>query len=151
MNLLGPGHFRVFRNLSFTLSDSNTQYKCDDDMINSLLYDVWMTSLPKTVWTELSLPQKRNSADIDFAFLATRGGLIRFQDFSPLGNAKTIERDLSKFGGLFTADRYPLFYRRAAGYPPGTFVYSQSTNSRNRFQSFLRDLSCLLEYTITYH
>ena len=118
------------------LSDSSTQYKCDDDMINSLLYDVWMTSLPKTVWAERT--EKRNSADIDFAFLATRGGLIRFQDFSQLGKAKTIERDLSKFGGLFTADRYPLFYRRAAGYPPGTFVYSQATNSRNRFHSFLR-------------
>jgi hypothetical protein len=92
-------------------------------MISSLLYDVWMTAMPMTLWTELFIQDKK-SRMIDFAFLVTRGGLIRFYDNSAPGNAKNISPDLEKYGKLFSNGRYPLFYRRAASYPQGTYVYS---------------------------
>lgn len=94
-------------------------------MISSLLYDVWMTGMPFTLWTEL-FRHTKNSADIDFAFLATRGGLLRFYDNSNPGESKTILNNLAKYGNLYKQDQYPLFYRRAASYPSGTYVYSQS-------------------------
>ena len=35
-----------------------------------------------------------------------------------------MQKDLRNYGELFLPDRYPLFYRRAASYKPGTYVYS---------------------------
>ena len=87
-----------------------------------------MTAMPMTLWTELFL-QENKSADIDFAFLATRGGLFRFYDNSNPGESKTIENDLAQYGDLYKEDRYPMFYRRAASYPSGTYVYSQGAGN----------------------
>ena len=100
-------------------------------MINSLLYDVWMTSAPMTLWTEF-FNRRQESRDIKFAFLVTRGGLIRFHDNWEKGKARSIGNDLSQYGGLFEKDQYPLIYRRTASYDPGTYVYYQSNNPTYR-------------------
>ena len=94
------------------------------------------------MWSEFFKP-KGDGTYIDFAFLATRGGLVRYYDNSQPGQGKTIQY-LSKYGDddtvtdLYAPNRYPLFYRRATTYPPGTYVYSQS---RSEISSFLQVMS----------
>ena len=89
------------------------------------------------MWAEFFRPEG-DGTYIDFAFLATRGGLIRYYDNSGPGDRKTI-KNLAKYGDddtisdLYAANRYPLFYRRAATYPPGTYVYSQSRSENSSF------------------
>lgn len=89
------------------------------------------------MWTEFLRPQG-DSSFIDFAFLATRGGLVRFYDNSLAGQSKAL-LDLAKYGdgdddtNLYSEQRYPLFYRRAATYPPGTYVYAQARTDYNTF------------------
>ena len=63
-------------------------YTCDMRMINALLYDIWITALSSTVWVE-DFKAKNDTGDIDFAFLATRGGLVRFHDNGAAGKAKS--------------------------------------------------------------
>ena len=80
------------------------------------------------LWTEF-LPAEKGKTNsnrklLEFAFLSTRSGLTRFFDNSPTGESKNVSKDLRNYGELFLPDRYPLFYRRAASYKPGTYVYS---------------------------
>ena len=99
-------------------------------MINSLLYDIWITSAPMTLWTEF-FNRRQESSDIKFAFLMTRGGLIRFHDNSQdFGKPRSIEKDLSQYGELYEKDQYPAIYRRTSSYDPGTYVYYQTNNPK---------------------
>ena len=115
-------------------------------MINALLYDIWITSTCTNVWFEIFKKtggDKSQTNNVDFAFLATRGkilakglilywrnsgGLVRFYDNGGRGDSKSIDQ-LKRYGPGFQKNRYPLYYRRAASYPPGTYVFSHPNHT----------------------
>ena len=55
-------------------------YQCDQKMINALLYDIWITSTCTNVWFEIFKKtggDKSQTNNVDFAFLATRGKILK--------------------------------------------------------------------------
>ena len=89
-------------------------------MVNSLLYDIWITSTVPNVWAEI-MKKPKNKTDVDFAFLATRGGLVRFYDNGARGDSKTID-ELGNYGPGFQKNRYPLYYRNEFYFSPSSRI-----------------------------
>uniref|UniRef100_A0A670JKV3 Calcium voltage-gated channel auxiliary subunit alpha2delta 4 n=1 Tax=Podarcis muralis TaxID=64176 RepID=A0A670JKV3_PODMU len=62
---------------------------------------------------------------VDMAFMGTRAGLMRsalYVGTEKLSNRKFLTREDKE--SIFTMDHFPLWYRRAAEHPPGSFIYS---------------------------
>uniref|UniRef100_A0A8C7FT12 Calcium channel, voltage dependent, alpha2/delta subunit 3 n=1 Tax=Oncorhynchus kisutch TaxID=8019 RepID=A0A8C7FT12_ONCKI len=100
--------------------------KCDRELIQEVLFDAVVTAPLEAYWTGLALNKSENSdKGVEIAYLGTRTGLSRTNLF-------VVQEDLSNQDfltaedkeGVFNADHFPLWYKRAAEQVPGTFVYS---------------------------
>ncbi|XP_029549190.1 voltage-dependent calcium channel subunit alpha-2/delta-3-like [Salmo trutta] len=100
--------------------------KCDRELIQEVLFDAVVTAPLEAYWTGLALNKSENSdKGVEIAYLGTRTGLSRTNLFvvpEDLSNQDFLTAEDKE--GVFNADHFPLWYKRAAEQVPGTFVYS---------------------------
>ncbi|XP_066499389.1 voltage-dependent calcium channel subunit alpha-2/delta-3 isoform X2 [Hoplias malabaricus] len=110
--------------------------KCDKELIQEVLFDAVVTAPIEAYWTSLALNKSENSdKGVEIAYLGTRAGLSRINLFvvpDQLSNQDFLTAEDKE--GVFNADHFPLWYKRAAEQVPGTFVYSLpfNTGSENK-------------------
>ncbi|XP_058855877.1 voltage-dependent calcium channel subunit alpha-2/delta-3-like isoform X1 [Acipenser ruthenus] len=100
--------------------------QCDKELIQEVLFDAVVTAPLEAYWTSLALNKSENSdKGVEIAFLGTRTGLSRINLFvvpEQLTNQDFLTAEDKE--GVFNADHFPLWYKRAAEQIPGTFIYS---------------------------
>ncbi|XP_015203820.1 voltage-dependent calcium channel subunit alpha-2/delta-3 isoform X2 [Lepisosteus oculatus] len=100
--------------------------QCDKELIQEVLFDAVVTAPLEAYWTSLALNKSENSdKGVEIAYLGTRTGLSRINLFvvpEQLTNKDFLTAEDKE--GVFNADHFPLWYKRAAEQVPGTFVYS---------------------------
>ncbi|MGH0177705.1 UNVERIFIED_CONTAM: hypothetical protein FKN15_075723 [Acipenser sinensis] len=98
----------------------------DKELIQEVLFDAVVTAPLEAYWTSLALNKSENSdKGVEIAFLGTRTGLSRINLFvvsEQLTNQDFLTAEDKE--GVFNADHFPLWYKRAAEQIPGTFIYS---------------------------
>uniref|UniRef100_A0A8C9VAU5 Calcium voltage-gated channel auxiliary subunit alpha2delta 3 n=1 Tax=Scleropages formosus TaxID=113540 RepID=A0A8C9VAU5_SCLFO len=108
------------------LSGRDPHLKCEKELIQEVLFDAVVTAPLEAYWTSLALNKSENSdKGVEIAFLGTRTGLSRINLFvvpEQLSNQDFLTAEDKE--GVFNADHFPLWYKRAAEQIPGTFVYS---------------------------
>uniref|UniRef100_A0A671LGI2 Voltage-dependent calcium channel subunit alpha-2/delta-3-like n=1 Tax=Sinocyclocheilus anshuiensis TaxID=1608454 RepID=A0A671LGI2_9TELE len=110
--------------------------KCDKDLIQEVLFDAVVTAPLEAYWTSLALNKSENSdKGVEIAYLCTRTGLSRINLFvmpDQLTNQDFLTGEDKEV--VFSADHFPLWYKRAAEQVPGTFIYSLpfGTGSENK-------------------
>uniref|UniRef100_A0A674NAC7 Calcium voltage-gated channel auxiliary subunit alpha2delta 3 n=1 Tax=Takifugu rubripes TaxID=31033 RepID=A0A674NAC7_TAKRU len=108
--------------------------RCDKVLIQEVLFDAVVTAPLEAYWTSLVLNKSENSdKGVEIAYLGTRTGLSRINLFvvpDELTNQDFLTAEDKE--GVFNADHFPLWYKRAAEQVPGTFVYSLPFNTENR-------------------
>uniref|UniRef100_A0A8K9UW39 Calcium voltage-gated channel auxiliary subunit alpha2delta 3 n=1 Tax=Oncorhynchus mykiss TaxID=8022 RepID=A0A8K9UW39_ONCMY len=113
------------------LSGREAHLKCDKELIQEVLFDAVVTAPLEAYWTSLVLNKSENSdKGVEIAYLGTRTGLSRINLFvvpDQLTNQDFLTAEDKE--GVFNADHFPLWYKRAAEQVPGTFVYSLPFNT----------------------
>ncbi|XP_055788423.1 voltage-dependent calcium channel subunit alpha-2/delta-3 isoform X1 [Salvelinus fontinalis] len=113
------------------LSGREPHLKCDKELIQEVLFDAVVTAPLEAYWTSLVLNKSENSdKGVEIAYLGTRTGLSRINLFvvpDQLTNQDFLTAEDKE--GVFNADHFPLWYKRAAEQVPGTFVYSLPFNT----------------------
>ncbi|XP_063072707.1 voltage-dependent calcium channel subunit alpha-2/delta-3 [Engraulis encrasicolus] len=108
------------------LTNRKPHLKCDRELIQQVLFDAVVTRPMEAYWTGLALNKSENSdKGVEIAFLGTRTGLSRtnlFVNPDRLTNQDILTAEDDE--GVFNADHFPLWYKRAAEQVPGTFVYA---------------------------
>uniref|UniRef100_A0AAR2IQG5 VWFA domain-containing protein n=1 Tax=Pygocentrus nattereri TaxID=42514 RepID=A0AAR2IQG5_PYGNA len=101
------------------LTGRKPHLKCDRELIQQVLFDAVVTAPLEAYWTGLALNKSENpDKGVEIAFLGTRTGLSRTNLFvAPEQDLLTAEDN----EGVFNADHFPLWYKRAAEQVPGTF------------------------------
>uniref|UniRef100_A0A3B4D866 VWFA domain-containing protein n=1 Tax=Pygocentrus nattereri TaxID=42514 RepID=A0A3B4D866_PYGNA len=118
------------------LSGEQPHLKCDKELIQEVLFDAVVTAPIEAYWTSLALNKSENSdKGVEIAYLGTRTGLSRINLFvvpDQLSNQDFLTAEDKE--GVFNADHFPLWYKRAAEQVPGTFIYSLpfNTGSENK-------------------
>ncbi|XP_046727479.1 voltage-dependent calcium channel subunit alpha-2/delta-3 isoform X2 [Silurus meridionalis] len=118
------------------LEGGEPHLKCDKELIQEVLFDAVVTAPLEAYWTSLALNKSENSdKGVEIAYLGTRTGLSRINLFVmpyQLSNQDFLTAEDKE--GVFNADHFPLWYKRAAEQVPGTFVYSLpfNTGSENK-------------------
>ncbi|XP_063064991.1 voltage-dependent calcium channel subunit alpha-2/delta-3 [Engraulis encrasicolus] len=119
------------------LSGDEPHLKCDKELVQEVLFDAVVTAPLEAYWTSLALNKSENSdKGVEIAYLGTRTGLSRINLFvvpDQLTNQDFLTAEDKE--GVFTADHFPLWYKRAAEQIPGTFVYSLSIHPGNENKS----------------
>ncbi|XP_031422184.1 voltage-dependent calcium channel subunit alpha-2/delta-3 isoform X2 [Clupea harengus] len=119
------------------LSGREPHLKCDKELIEEVLFDAVVTAPLEAYWTSLALNKSENSdKGVEIAYLGTRSGLSRINLFvvpDQLNSPDFLTAEDKE--GVFTADHFPLWYKRAAEQVPGTFVYSLPFNAGNENKS----------------
>ncbi|XP_030634224.1 voltage-dependent calcium channel subunit alpha-2/delta-3 [Chanos chanos] len=108
------------------LTGRKPHIKCDRELVEQVLFDAVVTAPVEAYWTGLALNKSENSdKGVEIAYLGTRTGLSRINLFvapEQLTNQDFLTAEDKE--GVFNADHFPLWYKRAAEQVPGTFVYS---------------------------
>uniref|UniRef100_A0A8C2U872 Calcium voltage-gated channel auxiliary subunit alpha2delta 4 n=1 Tax=Coturnix japonica TaxID=93934 RepID=A0A8C2U872_COTJA len=108
------------------LTGEEPDLECDEELVQEVLFDAVVTAPMEAYWTTLALNMSMESeGGIEMAFLGTRAGLMRsalYVGSEKLSNRKFLTRKDKE--SIFTMDHFPLWYRRAAEHPPGSFIYS---------------------------
>uniref|UniRef100_A0AAY4CKC1 VWFA domain-containing protein n=1 Tax=Denticeps clupeoides TaxID=299321 RepID=A0AAY4CKC1_9TELE len=112
------------------LTGKEPELECDEVLLQQLLFDAVVTAPLEAYWTALML----NAPGYDYfwvetVFLGTRSGLMRVIRYE--GTEKRVaEKFLTPAdkSNLFTVDHFPVWYRLAAEYPPGRFLYYMPTD-----------------------
>ncbi|XP_073400236.1 voltage-dependent calcium channel subunit alpha-2/delta-4 isoform X4 [Dendrobates tinctorius] len=110
------------------LTGEEPDLECDEELVKEVLFDAVVTAPMEAYWTQLALNMSREYDGIEISFLGTRAGLIRKNLFvgpEQMSNKKFLRYDEKE--SIFTMDHFPLWYRRAAEHPPGSFVYHVPT------------------------
>ncbi|KAK4831768.1 hypothetical protein QYF61_018994, partial [Mycteria americana] len=98
----------------------------DEELVQEVLFDAVVTAPMEAYWTTLALNMSMETeAGVEMAFLGTRAGLMRsalYVGSEKISNKKFLTRKDKE--SIFTMDHFPLWYRRAAEHPPGSFIYS---------------------------
>ncbi|XP_077400494.1 voltage-dependent calcium channel subunit alpha-2/delta-4 isoform X4 [Vanacampus margaritifer] len=96
----------------------------DVQLMQQTLFDAVVTAPMEAYWTALMLNPTGMDDGIETAFLGTRSGLMRFQRYTGIekrvGMSFLTSTDKEN---MFTLDHFPLWFRRAAEYPAGQFLY----------------------------
>uniref|UniRef100_A0A3Q1G9R8 Calcium voltage-gated channel auxiliary subunit alpha2delta 3 n=1 Tax=Acanthochromis polyacanthus TaxID=80966 RepID=A0A3Q1G9R8_9TELE len=112
------------------LSGHEPHLQCDKELVQEVLFDAVVTAPLEAYWTSLVLNKSENSdKGVEIAYLGTRTGLSRINLFvvpDELTNQDFLTAEDKE--GVFNADHFPLWYKRAAEQVPGTFVYSLPFN-----------------------
>uniref|UniRef100_A0A3Q4C0U2 VWFA domain-containing protein n=1 Tax=Mola mola TaxID=94237 RepID=A0A3Q4C0U2_MOLML len=96
----------------------------DRELIQEVLFDAVVTAPLAAYWTGLALNKSNSDKGVEIAFLGTRSGLSRTNLFVPADQLSNDFLTAEDKEGVFNADHFPLWYKRAAEQVPGTFVYS---------------------------
>uniref|UniRef100_A0A7N9ANL7 Calcium voltage-gated channel auxiliary subunit alpha2delta 3 n=1 Tax=Mastacembelus armatus TaxID=205130 RepID=A0A7N9ANL7_9TELE len=131
------------------LSGHDPHLQCDKELIQEVLFDAVVTAPLEAYWTSLVLNKSENSdKGVEIAYLGTRTGLSRINLFVLPDEDFLTAEDKE---GVFNADHFPLWYKRAAEQVPGTFVYSLPfntgyalCNSEHTHVSLLRLSDCVV-------
>uniref|UniRef100_A0A8C4EI12 Calcium channel, voltage dependent, alpha2/delta subunit 3 n=1 Tax=Dicentrarchus labrax TaxID=13489 RepID=A0A8C4EI12_DICLA len=115
-------HLTQIQAIKLFLTGRRPHLKCDRELIQEVLFDAVVTAPLEAYWTGLALNKSENSdKGVEITFLGTRTGLSRTNLFVP-GDQDFLTAEDKE--GVFNADHFPLWYKRAAEQVPGTFVYS---------------------------
>ncbi|XP_013911350.1 PREDICTED: voltage-dependent calcium channel subunit alpha-2/delta-4-like [Thamnophis sirtalis] len=102
--------------------------ECNEELVQQVLFDAVVTAPMEAYWTTLALTMSNETEDgVQMAFMGTRAGLMRSTLY--IGTEKLSNKNfLTSYDkeSIFTMDHFPLWYRRAAEHPPGSFIYSLS-------------------------
>uniref|UniRef100_A0A671UU80 Calcium voltage-gated channel auxiliary subunit alpha2delta 3 n=1 Tax=Sparus aurata TaxID=8175 RepID=A0A671UU80_SPAAU len=103
------------------LSGHEPHLQCDKELIQEVLFDAVVTAPLEAYWTSLVLNKSDPYYDLCLRPLYHRlvCVLSASRDFLTAEDKE----------GVFNADHFPLWYKRAAEQVPGTFVYSLPFNS----------------------
>uniref|UniRef100_A0A8D2N9G6 Calcium voltage-gated channel auxiliary subunit alpha2delta 4 n=1 Tax=Zonotrichia albicollis TaxID=44394 RepID=A0A8D2N9G6_ZONAL len=108
------------------LTGEEPDLECDEELVQEVLFDAVVTAPMEAYWTTLALNMSLDTeAGIEMAFLGTRAGLMRsalYVGSEKISNKKFLTQKDKE--SIFTMDHFPLWYRRAAEHPPGSFIYS---------------------------
>ncbi|XP_055973742.1 voltage-dependent calcium channel subunit alpha-2/delta-4 [Sorex fumeus] len=108
------------------LRGQDPDLRCDEELLREVLFDAVVTAPMEAYWTALALNVSDESQQrVSMAFLGTRAGLLRRSLF--VGSEKVSGMKfltLEDEANVFTMDHFPLWYRRAAQQPAGSFVYT---------------------------
>uniref|UniRef100_A0A8C1VTC9 Calcium channel, voltage dependent, alpha2/delta subunit 3 n=1 Tax=Cyprinus carpio TaxID=7962 RepID=A0A8C1VTC9_CYPCA len=119
-------HLTQVQAIKLYMTSRKPHLKCDRELIQQVLFDAVVTAPLEAYWTGLALNKSENSdKGVEIAFLGTRTGLSRTNLFvvpEQLTNQDFLTAEDKE--GVFNADHFPLWYKRAAEQVPGTFVYS---------------------------
>uniref|UniRef100_A0A667YIN5 Calcium channel, voltage dependent, alpha2/delta subunit 3 n=1 Tax=Myripristis murdjan TaxID=586833 RepID=A0A667YIN5_9TELE len=119
-------HLTQIQAIKLFLTGRRPHLKCDRELIQEVLFDAVVTAPLEAYWTGLALNKSENSdKGVEIAYLGTRTGLSRTNLFvapEQLSNQDFLTAEDKE--GVFNADHFPLWYKRAAEQVPGTFVYS---------------------------
>uniref|UniRef100_A0A3P8UK46 Calcium channel, voltage dependent, alpha2/delta subunit 3 n=1 Tax=Cynoglossus semilaevis TaxID=244447 RepID=A0A3P8UK46_CYNSE len=119
-------HLTQIQAIKLFMTGRRPHLKCDRELIQEVLFDAVVTAPLEAYWTGLALNKSENSdKGVEIAFLGTRTGLSRTNLFVPadhLSNKDFLTAEDKE--GVFNADHFPLWYKRAAEQVPGTFIYS---------------------------
>ncbi|XP_069020839.1 voltage-dependent calcium channel subunit alpha-2/delta-4 isoform X3 [Embiotoca jacksoni] len=116
------------------LTGKEPNLECDVQLIQQTLFDAVVTAPMEAYWTAVMLNASSMDDGVETAFLGTRSGLLRFQRYAGIEKrvAKSFLTSTDK-ENMFTLDHFPVWYRRAAEYPAGKFLYylpKQDTRER---------------------
>ncbi|XP_039626708.1 voltage-dependent calcium channel subunit alpha-2/delta-4-like [Polypterus senegalus] len=123
---IDPDHRKLsqMEAVSRYLTGQEPDLECDEELVQEVLFDAVVTAPLEAYWTALALNLSRDEDGIQLAFLGTRAGLVRHNLF--VGIEKQVDKKfLTKADkeSIFTMDHFPLWYRRAAEHPVGSFIY----------------------------
>uniref|UniRef100_UPI0037E861C9 voltage-dependent calcium channel subunit alpha-2/delta-4 n=1 Tax=Semicossyphus pulcher TaxID=241346 RepID=UPI0037E861C9 len=106
------------------LTGKEPDLECDVQLLQQTLFDAVVTAPMEAYWTALALNSSGMDEGIETAFLGTRSGLMRYQRFTGIEKrtGKSFLTSTDK-ENMFTLDHFPVWYRRAAEYPAGKFLY----------------------------
>uniref|UniRef100_A0A8C5X8U9 Calcium voltage-gated channel auxiliary subunit alpha2delta 4 n=1 Tax=Malurus cyaneus samueli TaxID=2593467 RepID=A0A8C5X8U9_9PASS len=108
------------------LTGEEADLECDEELVQEVLFDAVVTAPMEAYWTTLALNMSLDTdAGVEMAFLGTRAGLMRsalYVGSEKISNKKFLTPKDKE--SIFTMDHFPLWYRRAAEHPPGSFIYS---------------------------
>uniref|UniRef100_A0A7N6AVF2 VWFA domain-containing protein n=1 Tax=Anabas testudineus TaxID=64144 RepID=A0A7N6AVF2_ANATE len=120
---IDPAHRKLSQRQAVVqyLTGKEPDLKCDVQLLEQTLFDAVVTAPMEAYWTALMLNTSGIDEGIETAFLGTRSGLMRFQSlFLSLHRSFLTSTDKEN---MFTLDHFPVWYRRAAEYPAGQFLY----------------------------
>ncbi|XP_076152344.1 voltage-dependent calcium channel subunit alpha-2/delta-4 [Alosa pseudoharengus] len=106
------------------LMGKEPELECDEDLLRQTLFDAVVTAPMEAYWTAIMLNVSGIDEGVETAFLGTRSGLMRLIRF--VGPEKRVGKKFLSAAdkeNIFTLDHFPLWYRRAAEYPAGKFLY----------------------------
>ncbi|KAF0029714.1 hypothetical protein F2P81_018819 [Scophthalmus maximus] len=106
------------------LTGKEPDLECDVLLLQQTLFDAVVTAPMEAYWTALMLNTSGIEDGVETVFLGTRSGLLRFQRYTGIEKrvAKSFLTSTDK-ENMFTLDHFPVWYRRAAEYPAGQFLY----------------------------
>uniref|UniRef100_A0A8C6M8J3 Calcium channel, voltage dependent, alpha2/delta subunit 3 n=1 Tax=Nothobranchius furzeri TaxID=105023 RepID=A0A8C6M8J3_NOTFU len=123
-------HLSQIQAIKLYMMGRRPHLKCDRELIQEVLFDAVVTAPLKSYWNSLALNKSENSdKGVEIVFLGTRTGLSRTKLFVPTDQDFLTAEDKE---GVFNADHFPLWYKRAAEQVPGTFVYSIPFSTENK-------------------
>uniref|UniRef100_A0A8D2LZ66 Calcium voltage-gated channel auxiliary subunit alpha2delta 4 n=1 Tax=Varanus komodoensis TaxID=61221 RepID=A0A8D2LZ66_VARKO len=115
------------------LTGEEPDLECDEELVQEVLFDAVVTAPMEAYWTALALSlSDETEGGVEMAFMGTRAGLMRsalYMGSEKLSNGKFLTRADKE--SIFTMDHFPLWYRRAAEHPSGSFIYSISFEDTN--------------------
>ncbi|XP_075458475.1 voltage-dependent calcium channel subunit alpha-2/delta-4 isoform X2 [Ascaphus truei] len=128
---IDPDHRKLNQLQAVTrfLLGEDPDLECDEELVQEVLFDAVVTAPLEAYWTQLALNMSSQEDGIEVAFLGTRAGLMRsnlFVGSEKLSNNKFLHYEEKE--SIFTMDHFPLWYRRAAEHPPGSFVFHVPTD-----------------------
>uniref|UniRef100_A0A8C7XLJ4 Calcium channel, voltage dependent, alpha2/delta subunit 3 n=1 Tax=Oryzias sinensis TaxID=183150 RepID=A0A8C7XLJ4_9TELE len=139
-------HLTQIQAIKLFMTGRRLNLKCDRELIQEVLFDAVVTAPLEAYWTGLALNKSENSdKGVEITFLGTRSGLSRINLFIPtdqLSNQDFLTAEDKE--GVFNADHFPLWYKRAAEQVPGTFVYSIPFSTGTLSRAFVQSTDCSL-------
>uniref|UniRef100_A0AAY4CP54 VWFA domain-containing protein n=1 Tax=Denticeps clupeoides TaxID=299321 RepID=A0AAY4CP54_9TELE len=134
------------------LTGKEPELECDEVLLQQLLFDAVVTAPLEAYWTALMLNAPGVDPGVETVFLGTRSGLMRVIRYE--GTEKRVaEKFLTPAdkSNLFTVDHFPVWYRLAAEYPPGRFLYYMPTDDLYKGTVFTNLASNGLSPIFFYH
>ncbi|KAM8739878.1 voltage-dependent calcium channel subunit alpha-2/delta-4 isoform 2-T2 [Acanthopagrus schlegelii] len=128
------------------LTGKEPDLDCDALLLQQTLFDAVVTAPMEAYWTALMLNTSSMDDRVETVFLGTRSGLMRFQRYTGIEKriAKSFLTSADK-ENMFTLDHFPVWYRRAAEYPAGQFLYYMPRQeTRDIFRDYEADYSATL-------
>nr|CAB3227405.1 voltage-dependent calcium channel subunit alpha-2/delta-3-like [Phallusia mammillata] len=110
---------------AYLLDESNTTIKCNEELLNGVLFDVFLSAALVPVWSERRDFNNSSRAGIEMSFFVSKSGLVRQYWYENV--SEEYERGRASLF-RFTRTEFPSIYRRTVNYPTGTWMYTLPEN-----------------------